>query len=176
MPTKVHLVKAMVFPAVIYGYEGWTIKKAECRRSDAFKLWCLRTLDCKVMRPVNSKGNKSWIFIGRTDAEAKAPILWPSDAKSWFIEKDPGAGKDGRQEEKGTTEDEMVGWHHQLSGHEFQQALGDGEGQRSLAGCSLSVGSQRVGHDWATEQQQKICPTPKPRDQCMWPSFKKGSL
>ena len=73
LPTKVHLVKAMVFPAVMYGYEGWTIKKAECRRHDAFKLWCLRTFYCKVMRPVNSKGNKSWIFIGRTDAEPETP-------------------------------------------------------------------------------------------------------
>ena len=99
LPTKVHLVKAMVFPAVMYGYEGWTIKKAECRRHDAFKLWCLRTFYCKVMRPVNSKGNKSWIFIGRTDAKAKAPILWPPDGKSQLTGKDPDAGK---------ADDEMV--------------------------------------------------------------------
>ena len=77
-------------------------------------------LDCKETQPVNPKGNQSWIFIGRTDAEAEAPILWPPDAKSWLIGKDPDAGKDWRQEEKWTTEDEMVGWHHWLDGHEFE--------------------------------------------------------
>ena len=89
-------------------------------------------LDCKEIKPVNSKGNQSWIFIGRTDAEAEGPILWPPDAKNWLIGKNPDAGKDWRQEEKGTTEDEMVGWHPQLNGHEFEPALGDGEGQGSL--------------------------------------------
>ena len=82
------------------------------------------------------KGNQSWIFIGRTDAEAETPILWPPDAKNWLIGKDPDAGKDWRQEEKGTTEDEMAGWHHQLDGHEFKQTLGVGDGQRSLECCS----------------------------------------
>ena len=77
-------------------------------------------LDCKEIKPVNPKGNKSWIFIGRTDAEAEAPVLWPLDAKNWLIGKDPDAGKDWRWEEKGTTEDEMVGWHHWLNGHEFE--------------------------------------------------------
>ena len=91
-------------------------------------------LDCKEIQPVHPKGNQSWIFIGKTDAEAETPILWPPDAKNWLIGKDPDAGKDWRQEEKGTTEDETVGWHHQLDGHE--QALGDGEGQGSLACCS----------------------------------------
>ena len=86
--------------------------------------------------PVHPKGNQSWIFIGRTDAEAETPILWPPDVKNWLIGKDPDAGKDWRQEEKGTTEDEMVGWHHWLYGHEFEQALGVGDGQRSLAGSS----------------------------------------
>ena len=80
-------------------------------------------LDCKEIQPVHSKGNQSWLFIGRTDAEAETPILWPPDAKSWLIWKDPDAGKDWGQEEKGTTEDEIVGWHHRLSGHEFEQAL-----------------------------------------------------
>ena len=89
---------------------------------------------CKEIKPVNPKGNKPWIFIGRTDAEA--PILWPSNAKSWLIVKDPDVGKDRRQEEKGMTEDEIVRWHYWLSGHEFEQVLGDGEGQRSLACCS----------------------------------------
>ena len=83
-----------------------------------------------------SQGNQPWIFIGRTDAEAEAPILWPPDEKSWLIGKDPDAGKDWSQEEKGMTEDEMVGWYHRLSGHEFEQALGDGEGQGNLECCS----------------------------------------
>ena len=87
-------------------------------------------LDCKEIKPVNPKGNKCWIFIGRTDAEA--PILWPPDPKSWLIGKDPDVGKDWRQEEKGITEDEMVGWHQWLNGHEFQQAWGVGDGQGSL--------------------------------------------
>ena len=77
-------------------------------------------LDCKRIQPVHPKGNQSWIFIGRTDAEAETPILWPSDVKSWLIWKDPDAGKDWRREETGTTEDEMVGWHHRLNGHEFE--------------------------------------------------------
>ena len=85
---------------------------------------------------VNPRGNQSWIFIGRTDAEAEAPILWPPDVKNWLIGKDPGAWKDWRHKEKGTTEDEMVGWHHQLDGHEFEQALGVGDGQGSLVCCS----------------------------------------
>ena len=94
------------------------------------------SLDYKEIKPVNPKGNQSWIFIGLTDAEAEPPVLWPPDVKSWFIRKDPGAGKDWRQEEKGMTEDEVVGWHHQLNGHELEQAQGDGEGQGSLMCCS----------------------------------------
>ena len=135
MPTKVHLVKAMVFPVVMYGCESW-----------AQKNWCFWTvvlektlkspLDCKEIQPVNPKGNQSWIFIGRTDAEAETPILWPPDAKNWLTGKDPDAGKDWRQEEKGTTEDEMVGWHHRLDGHEFEQAPGVGVGQGNLECCS----------------------------------------
>ena len=93
-------------------------------------------LDCKEIKPVNPKGNQRWIFIGRTDAEAEAPVLWPPDSKSWLIGKDPDAGKDWGQEEKGATEDDLVGWHHQLNGHEFKQALGDNEGQGILACCS----------------------------------------
>ena len=85
---------------------------------------------------VNPKANQSWIFIGRTDAESETPILWPPDVKNWFLGKDPGAGKDWGQEEKGTAEDEMVGWHHWLKGHEFEQASGVGDGQGSLACCS----------------------------------------
>ena len=94
------------------------------------------SLDCKEIKLVNSEGNQSWILIGRTDAEAKAPILWPSDAKNWFIGKDPDAGKDRRQEEKWMTEDEMVGWHHWFDGHEFEQVLGVGDGLGSLVCCS----------------------------------------
>ena len=88
-------------------------------------------LDCKEIKSVNPKGNQPWIFIGRTDAEAEVPIFWLPDVKNWLIGEDPNAGKDWRQEEKGTTEDEMVGWHHQLSRHEFEQTLGDGEEQGS---------------------------------------------
>ena len=114
--TKVHLVKAMVFPVVMHGCESWTIKKSEHWRTDAFELWCWRRLlsplDSKKIQPVNPKGNQSWIFIGRTDAEAETPIFRPPDMKNWCIGKDPDAGKDWRWEEKGTTEDEMVGWHH----------------------------------------------------------------
>ena len=108
------------------------------------KNWCFWTvvlkktlespLDCKEIQPANPKGNQSWIFIGRIDAEA--PILWPPDAKNWLITKDPDAGKDWRQEEKGTTEDELVGWDHWLNGHDFEKALGVGDRQGSLARCS----------------------------------------
>ena len=115
--------------------EGWALTN-----------WCLWTvvlektfespLDCKEIKSVNPKGNQSWIFIGRTDAEAEVLILWPPDAKNWLTGKDPDAGKDWRQEEKVMTEDEIVGWHHWLNGHGFEQALGVGDGQGSLAGCS----------------------------------------
>ena len=95
-------------------------------------------LDCKEIKPVNPKGNQSWIFIGRTaaEAEAEAPVLWPPDVKSQLIGKDPDPGKDWGQEEKGATEDEMVGWHHRRNGHEFEQTPGDSEGQGSLVCCS----------------------------------------
>ena len=93
-------------------------------------------LDCKEIKLVNPKGNQSWIFIGRTDVEAETPILWPPDLKNWLIWKDPNAGKDWRQVKTGMTEDEMFGWHHQLNGYEFEQVLGVGDGQGSLAGCS----------------------------------------
>ena len=114
--------------------EGWALKN-----------WCFwivlektlkSPLDSKVIKSVNPKGDQSWIFIGRTDAEAEAPILWPPDVKNWLSGKDPDAGKDWRQEEKGTTEDEMAGWHHWLDGHEFEQAPWDGDGQGSLVCCS----------------------------------------
>ena len=127
LPTKVHLVKAMVFPVVMYGCESWTIKKAECRRIDAFELWCWRRLlrapwTARRSQPVHPKGDQSWTFIGRTDVEAETPILfavWPPAAKNWLIWKDPDSEKDWRQK-KGMTEDEMVGWHHRHDGHEFE--------------------------------------------------------
>ena len=93
-------------------------------------------LDCKEIKPVNPKGNQSWIFIGRTDAEAETPLFWPPDAKNWLTRKDLDAGKDWGQEEKGTTEDEMVGCHHQLNGREFEQTPEVGDGQGSLVCCS----------------------------------------
>ena len=115
------------------------------RESWALKNWCFWTvvlektlespLDCKI-KPVNPKGNQSWIFIGRTDAEAETPILWPPDTKNWLIGKDPDAGKDWRWEEKGTSGDEMVGWHHRLNGHEFGLTPGVGDGQGGLVCCS----------------------------------------
>ena len=112
MPTKVHLVKAMVFPVVMGGYESWTIKKAEHQRIDAFELWCWRRLfesplDCKEIQPIHPKGNQSWLFIERTDVEAETPKLCPLDPKIWLIWKDPDAGKDWRRE-KGTTEDGLT--------------------------------------------------------------------
>ena len=115
----------MAFPVVMYGCESWTVKKAERWRIDAFELWCWRRLlsplDCKEIQPVHPKGDQSWVFIGRTDAEAETPILWPPDAKSGLIWKDPDAGRDWGQEEKGTTEDETAGWHHRLDGHELSK-------------------------------------------------------
>ena len=118
----------------------------DCEESWAPKDWCFWSvvlektleshLDCKEIQPVLPKGNQSWVFIKRTVAEAEAPILWISDVKNWFLRKGPVAGKDWRWKEKGTTEDEMVGWHHWLNGHEFAQALGVGDGRRSLACCS----------------------------------------
>ena len=141
LPTKVLLVKAMVFPVVTYGCESWTIKKAERRRIDAFELWFWRTLlrvtlDSKEIKLVSPKGYQPWIFIGRTDAEADAPIFCLCDGKSQLIGKDPAAGKDWGQEEKGAAEDEMFGWHHWHDGHEFEQTPEDGEGQGSLVCCS----------------------------------------
>ena len=106
LPTKVLVVKAMVFSVVMYGCESWTLKIAECRRIDAFELWCWRRLvrvpcNGKEIQPAHPKWNQSWIFIGRTDPEAETPVFWPPAMKNWHIWKDPDAGKDWRQEEKG---------------------------------------------------------------------------
>ena len=155
LPTKVRIVKVMIFPVVIWeldSIEGWALKN-----------WCFwivvqekileSSLDCEEIKPVNPKGNQSWIFIGRTDAEAEAPIIWPPDAKSQLTGKDPDAGKDWGQEEKGETEEERAGWHHQLNGREFEQTPGDSGGQRSLSCCSPRS-CRRVGHYLVTKQQQ----------------------
>ena len=116
------------------------------KESCVLKNWCFQSLvleetfesllDSKEIKPINPKGNQPWLFTGRTDVEVETPILWPPDVKTWLIGKDPDAGKEWRQEEKGMTEDEMVGWHHQLNGQEFEQTPGDSEGQASLVCCS----------------------------------------
>jgi len=135
-PTKVHLVKAMVFPVVMYGCESWTVKKAEHWRIDACELWCWRRLfqsplDCKEIQPVHPK-DQPWVFIGRTDAEAETPVLWPPHAKCWLIGKDSDAGRNWGQEEKGMTEYKMAGWHYRLDGHVFEWTQGVGDGQGGL--------------------------------------------
>ena len=145
-----------------YGFSSshvW-IWELDYKESWVPKNWCFWTVvlekilespsNCKDIQPVRPKRNQSWIYIGRTDAEAEAPILWPPDAKNWLTGKDLDSGKDWRQEEKGTTGDEMTGWHHWLDGHEFKQGPGIGDGQGSLACCS-PWGSQSIRHDWATE-------------------------
>ena len=131
----------VVFPVVMYGL--WELDHKEGWMPKNWYFWAVvlkktldSPLDCKEIKPVNPKGNQSWIFTTGTDAEAEAPIFWPPDAKSQLIRKDSDAGKEWRQGQKGMTEDEMVGWHHWLNGHEFEQTLGDGEGQGSLACCS----------------------------------------
>ena len=115
--------------------EGWAPKNG-CFWTVVLEKTLESPLDCKGIQPVHPKENQSWIVIGRNDAEAETPVLWPPDAKSWLIRKDPDAGKDWRQDDKVTTEDKMVGWHHQLKGHEFEQAPGDGEGQEGQMCCS----------------------------------------
>ena len=137
LPTKVHLVKAMVFSVVMYGCKSWTINKIEHQRIDAFELWCWRRLlrvpwtagrsNQSILKEISPES-----VIGRTDAEAEAPIPWPPDEKTWLFRKGHEAWKDWRQEEKEMTDDEMAGWPHWLNGHEFTQAVGDGEGPRCL--------------------------------------------
>ena len=150
-PTKVHLFKAMVFIVVM-----WQLNYKE---SWALKNWCFQIvvlektlespLDSKGIKPVNPKGNQSRILIGRTDAEAEAPILWPQDVKSRLIGKDPGAGKNWGREEKGTTEDEMVGWHLQLDGHECEQALESVMDREAWHVAFHGVAKSRTGlNDW----------------------------
>ena len=141
LSTKFRLVKAMVFPVVMYGCESWTVKKPELWRTYPFELWYWRRLlrvPWTTRRSNHSilKDISPWVFIDRTDVEDETPIFWPPDAKSWLIGRDSDAGRDWGQEEKGTTEDEMAGWHYWLDGHEFEWILGVGDGQGGLACCS----------------------------------------
>ena len=135
-------------PSQSYGFSSshvW-MWELDYKESWALKYWWFWTvvlektlespLDCKEIQLVHPKGNQFWIFIGRTDTEAEAPIIWPPGEKNWLIRKDHDAGKDWRQEEKGTTDDKMVGWHHLFNGHELEQALGVGDGQGGLTCCS----------------------------------------
>ena len=151
LPTKVCLVKAMVFPVVMYGCECWTVKKAEhwrCFWTVMLEKTLESPLDCKEIQPVHPKEDQSWVFIESTDAEAETPILWPPHANSWLIGKDSDAGRDWEQE-KGTREDLMTGWHHWLDGDEFGWTLWVGDGQGGLACCnSLVAKSQTWLIDW----------------------------
>ena len=135
LPTKVHLVKAMVFPVVMYGCESWTVKKAECWRIDAFEVWCWRRL---LRVPWTARRSNQSILKEISPGislEEMTPVLWPPHVKSWLIGKDSDARRDWGQEEKGTTEDEMAGWHHGLDGHESEWTPGINDGQRGLACC-----------------------------------------
>ena len=140
LPTKVRPVKAMIFPMVMYGCESWTIKKAEHQRIDAFELWCWRRLlrvpwtarksNQSILKEISPVCSLDGLML-----KLKLPILWPPHAKSWLIGKDPDAGRDWGQEEKGMTEDEMAGWNHWLDGHEFEQVPGVCDGQGGLVCC-----------------------------------------
>ena len=153
LSTKVRLVKAI--SSHVWMWE------LDYKESWGPKNWCfwtvvlektLESLGQQEIQPVHPKGDQSWVFIERIDVEAETPILWPPDAKSWL----PDAGKDWGQEEKGSMEDEMVGWHHWFNGHEFGWTLGVGNRQGSLVCCG-SRGHKRVGHDWATELNWTAC-------------------
>ena len=137
LPTKVHLIKAVVFPVVMYGCQSWTVKKAECRRIDAFELWCWRRLfesplDCKEIQPVH----QSWVFISRTDVETETSVLWPPDAKNSHLKRPWCWERLRALQLKQTTEDQMVGWHHRPDRHGFGWIPGVGDGQGGLAWCS----------------------------------------
>ena len=159
----------MVFPVVMYKCESWTIKKAEHWRIEAFELWCWR----RLLRVLWTARKSNWWFVKEIGPEysleglmlepkSSASILWLPDAKNWLIRKDPDAGKDWRQEEKGTTEDEMVGWHHRLERHGFEQALGVGDGQGSLA-CYSSWGPKELDMaewlNWTEQYSANKIPT-----------------
>ena len=148
--TNVHLVKAMAFPVVMYGCESWTIKKAERWRIYAFELWCWRRLkgplDCKEIQPVHPKGNQSWIFIGKTDAEAETPILWPADANSWLIL------MLGKVEDRRRRGRQRMRWLDGITNSMTWVWVNSGSWQwTGRPGTLQSMESQRVGHDWVTE-------------------------
>ena len=157
----VRIFKVLVFPVVLYRCETWTIKKAEHQRIGAFKLWSWRRLesllDYNEIKSVNPKGDPPWLFIRRTDGKAEVSILWPSDVESQLIGKDLDVGKDWRQEERGATEDEMVGWHHRLNGHsKLQEIVKDGEAWRAAVHgvakrwtwlSNNNKKRQRIGHE-----------------------------
>ena len=193
LPTKVRLVKAIVFPVVMYGYE------LDYKESWAPKNWCFwivvlektleSPLDCKEIQPVHPNGDQSWMFIGRTDVEAETPILWPPDVKSWLIGKDPDAGKVWGQEEKGTTEDEIVGWHHWLYGHGFGWTPGVFDGQEGLAwfgswGCKEFDTTEQLNWtelSWKlrgrrTGASMKVCCWITQRCWSFWPPEEKNSI
>ena len=164
LSTKVRLVKAMVFPVVMFGCESWTIKKAERRRIDAFELWCWRRL---LRVPWTSRRSKQFILKEISPGclleglmLTLKPIFWPPNVKNWLIWKDPDAGKDWGQEEKGTTEDEMAGWHQQLNGHAFGWTLGVGDGQGGLA-CYSSWGHKESDTtewlNWTELKNRLLC-------------------
>ena len=173
LPIKVCMLQAMVFPSShvqmweLDHKEGWAPKNW-CFWTVVLKKTLENPLDCKEIKPVSPKGNQSWIFTRRTDAETETPIFWLPDAKNWLIRKEKlqDAGKDWRQEEIGATEDQMVGWHYWLNGHEFEQVLGDSERQWGLVCCK-----PWVRHDWTTIKHtngfwcrysmEHTCETPK---------------
>ena len=154
--TKVRVVTAVVFPVVMHGCESWTIKKAECPKN-----WCFGTvvlektlespLNCTEIQPVHSKGDHSWVFIGKTDAETETPILWPPHAKIWLIGKGPDAQRDWGQDKKGMMEDEMAGCHYWLNDMNLSKLWELAMGWTGKSGVLQFMGLQRVGHDWATE-------------------------
>ena len=163
MPTKVCTVKAMVFPAVMYGCESWTIKKAECQRINAFELWCwirlLRVpLDCKEIKPVNSKENQTWIFIGRTDAKAEALMLWTWWEKPTQLENTLMLGKIEGKRRRGGQRMRWLGQHHWFNGHEFKQTLGDTEEEGSLAYCSPWGHKESDMISWLNNNNDKVSP------------------
>ena len=150
----------MVFPVVLYGCESWTLKKADGQRIDAFELWCWRRhlrVPWRARRPTHSiLENQPWMFFERTDAEAEAPIIWPPDMKSWLIGKDPDTRKVWGQEEEGSTENEMVGWHHWLNGHESEQTLRISEGRGSLVCCSPCGHKESDTTEWLNNNKISV--------------------
>ena len=157
LPTKVHLVKTMVYPVVTYGCESWTIKKAEHQRTDAFELWCWRRLltvpwtarrsNQSILKAISPEYSLEGLML-KLKLQYFGHLMWRADS----LEKTLTLGKIESWKQKGMTEDEMVGWHNRLNGHEFEQALGAGDGQGGLTCCS--PWGHRVRHNWMTEQQQ----------------------